>query len=120
MAEILLKIGKGSQTKTLVFSRNTRSPHENSTNIVSTASKYGHKSRERFWVWQNTSKFIFISYYFIYVFILLLLFVLFVFSTSELTVSTPQGKAQFVAWFVENRHSVNFDRNTDGHHQQAA
>lgn len=44
MAEILRKIGKGSQTKKLVFSRNTGSAHENSTNTVSTASKYGHKS----------------------------------------------------------------------------
>jgi len=44
MAESILKIGKGSQTKKLVFSRNTRSPHENSTNTVSTASKYGHES----------------------------------------------------------------------------
>jgi len=48
MAKILLKIGKGSQTKKLVFSRNTGTPHENSTNTVSTASKYGHKSRGGF------------------------------------------------------------------------
>jgi len=62
-----------------------------------------------------------IIYYFIYVFILLLLLLLllfvFVFSTAKLTVSTPQGKAQFVAWFIENRHNVNFERNTDGHNQ---
>jgi hypothetical protein len=25
-----------------------------------------------------------------------------------------------VAWSTENRHSVNFERNTDGHQQQAA
>jgi len=97
MAEILRKIGKGSQTKKLVFSRNTGSAHENSTNTVSTASKYGHKSVGGFWVWQSTSKFF--IYYFIY---LLLLFVP-VFSTAKLTVSTPQGKAQYVAWFIEDR-----------------
>ena len=44
MAEILLKIGKGSQTKKLVFSRNTGYPRENSTNTVSTVPKHGHKS----------------------------------------------------------------------------
>jgi hypothetical protein len=114
MAEILLKIGKGGQTKTLVFSRNTRSPHENSANIVSTASEYGHKTRGCFeYDRAHQSLFLFVIYYFIYVFILL-------FSTAKLTLSTPQGKAQFVAWSTENRHSVNFERNTDGHQQQAA
>jgi hypothetical protein len=54
-----------------------------------------------------------IIYYFIYVSMLLL----YVFSTAKLTVSTPQGKAQYVAWFIEKRHNVYFERNTDGHHQ---
>ena len=43
-----------------------------------------------------------IIYYFIYVFILLLFVFVFVFSTAKLTVSTPQGKAQYVAWFIED------------------